>query len=103
MDIDRGVYSDNMKDKRNTIFEKTFNDKNNNLKLVEMPNLPVITWVVATILGKFIESGTFSNVLDVIGFGALFTFAWMEIDTGANYFRKALGLVVMIFTIYNRI
>jgi len=33
--------------------------------------------------------------LELVAFGALFTWAWLEIFDGANWFRRLLGITVM--------
>ncbi len=35
-------------------------------------------------------------MLDVVANGSLFTWAWMELFQGVNYFRRSLGLIVLI-------
>ena len=42
-----------------------------------------------------LTSGMPYALLDTVAFGALFTWAWLELFDGVNYFRRALGLVVL--------
>jgi hypothetical protein len=42
-------------------------------------------------------------VLDILANGSLFTWAWMELFQGVNYFRRGLGLAVFISIIASKI
>jgi hypothetical protein len=88
---------------RNSLFERTFLDGNGDLAIAQIPNLPIMVWVAATLLKLIIKSGHIYLVLDTIAFGSLFTWAWLELFQGVNYFRQGLGLVVLIGTIVHRV
>lgn len=87
----------------NSLFNSTFRDSEGNIVLAQMPNLPLLVWVGATILKLLLTSGTIYLGLDAIAFGVLFTWAWQELFQGVNYFRRALGLIVLIGAIASRI
>lgn len=87
----------------NTLVDKTFRDSNGKIVLAEMPNPPLILWIVASLLTLVFTSGKINTVLDFLANGALFTWAWMELFQGVNYFRRALGLVVLIAMIVYKI
>jgi hypothetical protein len=80
----------------NTLVDKTFRDSNGNIVIAQMPNLPLIVWIVTSLLSLIFTSGTINTVLDVLANGSLFTWAWLELFDGINYFRRALGLAVLI-------
>ncbi|MEH2083655.1 MAG: hypothetical protein V7K89_27895 [Nostoc sp.] len=80
----------------NTLIDKTFRDSNGNIVLGQMPNPPLILWIVASLLTLVFTTGKINIVLDFLANGALFTWAWMELFQGVNYFRRALGLAVLI-------
>ncbi|MFN6483721.1 MULTISPECIES: hypothetical protein [unclassified Nostoc] len=80
----------------NTLVDKTFRDSNGNIVLAQKPNLPLIVGVVASLLSLIITSGKINTVLDVVATGSFFTWAWLELFQGVNYFRRALGLAVLI-------
>jgi hypothetical protein len=88
----------------NTLVDKTFRDSNGNIVIAQMPNLPLIVWFVTSLLALIITTGKINTVLDVLANGSLFTWAWLELFQGVNYFRRALGLSVLIgiiaFNIY---
>ena len=80
----------------NTLFDKIFRDSNGEIVIAQMPNLPIIVWTVASLLKLIFPTGEINTGLDVLAFGSLFTWAWLELFQGVNYFRRTLGLVVFI-------
>lgn len=80
----------------NTFVDKTFRDNDGNIVIAQMPNLPLIVWIVTSLLALIFTSGTINTVLNVLANGSLFTWAWLELFQGVNYFRRALGLAVLI-------
>ncbi|MBG1260747.1 hypothetical protein [Nostoc commune] len=81
---------------QNTLVDKTFRDNEGNIVIAQMPNLPLIVWIVTSLLTLILTSGKINTVLDVLANGSLFTWAWLELFQGVNYFRRALGLAVFI-------
>lgn len=71
--------------------------------LFQKPNLPLAVWFVSLLLGKIFTTGSLHSLFGVISFGAIFTWAWLEIFYGENNFRRGLGIVVLIFSVVNRI
>lgn len=87
----------------NTLFDKVFRDREGEIVLAQMPNLPLIVWIVASLLKLVFTTGKISMGLEVIAFGSLFTWAWEELFQGVNYFRRALGLIVLVAMILSKI
>ena len=79
-----------------TLFDKIFRDGNGNIVIAQPPNLPIIVWGVASLLKLIFTSGLSNVGLDLIAFGSLFTWAWLELFQGVNYFRRTLGFVVLV-------
>ena len=82
------------------LLRKFFEDKNGKLVVGQQPNLPILTWLTATLISLFWEGDTASKIAQLIAYGALFTWAWLEIFESTNSFRKVLGLLVLITIIY---
>ncbi len=80
----------------NTLVDKTFRDREGNIVIAQAPNPPLIVWIVSSLLSLVFTGGTIHTVLDVVATGSLFTWAWLELFDGVNYFRRGLGLVVLI-------
>jgi hypothetical protein len=79
-----------------TVFDRIFRNSQGQIVIAQPPNLPVLVAVAATILQALLPSGTLQTLVDWIGFGAWFTWAWQELFEGVNYFRRGLGLVALI-------
>jgi hypothetical protein len=87
-----------------TLFDRTFRDSEGKIVIAQKPNLPILVGLTATLL-QSLTSGKLHTGLDLVAFGALFTWAWQELFQGVNYFRRALGGVVLVslltFKIYH--
>jgi hypothetical protein len=81
-----------------SLFQKTFYDNTGKLVLAQSPNLPIIVWAFSNIALVFIGKSNSSLVqmLNTINTGSLFTWGWLELFSGVNYFRRVLGLIVLI-------
>jgi len=87
----------------NTLFNQVFHDDEGKIVLFQPPNLPLIVWIVASLLKLIFTTGRINIGLDLLAFGTLFTWAWQELFQGVNYFRQTLGLVVLIALIAGKI
>ncbi len=83
-------------DQRRTLFDKTFKNRDGSWGLAAKPNLPLIVWLAATLVA-YPLSGRPALLAQAISYGSLFTWAWLEIFQGANYFRRALGVLVLVY------
>ena len=90
---------------KKTLFDKFFCDSDGNIVIAQPPNPPIIVWGVASLLKLVFTDGLVYVGLDLIAFGSLFTWAWLELFQGVNYFRRMLGLIVLVgfvgFRIFN--
>ena len=73
-----------------------FKDKNGKIVIVQKPNLPIIVWFVSFIASYLPFRDSVLSFLELFSFGVLFTWAWLEIFSGVNIFRRLLGLTIMI-------
>jgi len=87
----------------NTLFDRTFRDSNGNIVIAQPPNPPLLIWFVATLSKLFLTTGTINTGLDIIAFTSLVVWSLLEVFQGVNYFRKGLGLVVLVAVIISRI
>jgi len=102
MRIEQTVAS-TLKVMENTLFDQTFRDSEGNIVIAQPPNLPLLVGITATVLNLIVKNGNIHTVLDAVAFGSLFTWAWLELFEGVNYFRRALGLIVLIGLIASRL
>lgn len=77
-------------------------DKNGKVVIAQWPNAPLKTWIVCFLASKLPIAEKFVNFFELVAFGALFTWAWMEIFDGVNLFRRLIGVIVMAFMILSR-
>lgn len=80
-----------------------FKDKNGKVVLGQTPNAPLVGWFVFLVLAHVIPTGRWQQVAGYVSFGFIFTWAWLELTQGVNYFRRLLGAVVLILAIHSRL
>ena len=90
-------------DMENSLFDRTFRDSQGEIVIAQKPNLPIVVWLAATLLNLLPTTGNIHTGLDAIAFGSLFTWAWLELFGGVNYFRRSLGFIVLIGAIASRL
>lgn len=83
-------------------FVRFFKDKKGRVVIFQRPNLLISVWAVVTLLGKATDN-SLQNLLGLVAYGAIFAWAWLEVSQGASYFRRVLGLVVLVVSIKSRI
>lgn len=79
-----------------TLFDRIFRDSEGRIVIAQAPNLPVLVGIAAIALQFIVPGDKLQMLLILVGFGALFTWAWQELFAGVNYFRRALGLVSLV-------
>lgn len=87
----------------NSLFDRVFRDREGKIVLAQMPNLPLIVWIGASLLKLILTTGKINTSLELLAFGSLFTWAWEELFQGVNYFRRALGILVLVSLIVSKI
>lgn len=90
------------KDQR-SIRSKLYKDKHDRLAIAQSPNLPLTVWLVTFLLAKLLPTGNLQDLCNFVSFGALFTWSWLEIFYAVNYFRRLLGVVVIVVSVFNRV
>lgn len=80
-----------------------FHDQAGNFVVFQRPNAPLITWVIARLASLVTPVGWPSRLADIVGFGALFTWSWLEAFAGESRFRRVLGGVVVIGLVLGRV
>lgn len=74
---------------------KLFLDKDGDVAVWQMPNLPLFGWLVFKIVAMLAGEGTVQDGFTLLSTTFLFTWAYLEITSGASLFRRLLGNVVM--------
>jgi hypothetical protein len=84
-------------------FNRFFRDANGEIVIGQMPNLPIIVWLVASLAKVVYPTGKINLGLDLVASSSLFIWSIGEIAQGVNYFRRSLGLVVLIWLMATKI
>lgn len=74
-------------------------DKNGHVVIGQLPNLPIVGWFTCMLLAYLLNAGHLRTLLEFISMAFLFTWAYLEIFQGVNYFRRLLGLLALLFII----
>lgn len=76
-----------------------FRDADGNVAVWDTPNVPLIVAMVSAVL-QLLTTGRFSELAGLVFFGALFTWAWMEIAMGVSMFRRVVGGFVLVGVVW---
>ncbi len=79
-----------------TPIDKLIRDKDNNVAIVQFPNLPLIGWAVFGLLSYLLSSGRPHAGLLALSHASLFTWAYLEIRSGVSLFRRLLGIIILL-------
>lgn len=73
-----------------------FKDKDGHVVIFQWPNLTLYGWLVCKGLALFITKPALHAGFERLGTAFLFAWALLELTKGVNYFRRLLGLVVLV-------
>ncbi len=71
-------------------------DSHGRITLWQSPNVLLWGWIILEVIKMFLSNGRLKTGFEQLGTATLFAWAYFEITKGVNYFRKALGAVVLI-------
>jgi hypothetical protein len=80
------------------LWDKFWRDDKDRVVVWQWPNVYLYVWAVLAIL-SLATSNRLSDIFAGAGCVALFVWSGLEIWKGANYFRRLLGAVVLVYTI----
>ena len=82
-----------------------FKDKHGKIVIAQRPNSPLIGFLLSWLLSIFWpqQQQQIIFLLNMLTFGFIFTWAWLEISDGVNYFRRLLGVIVLVFVLWSRV
>jgi hypothetical protein len=84
------------------LWDNLWRDKEGRVVVWQTPNVFLIAWVVLTIV-SLVVTGKAADIFSWLGLAALFIWSLLEIFKGVNYFRRILGLVVLVFAVLSLI
>jgi hypothetical protein len=81
------------------LWDKFWRDKKGNVVIFQWPNALLIAWAVLSVLSLIVSRGHTQQLIWWVGNITLAVWALVELIWGVNYFRKALGLVVLLLSV----
>jgi hypothetical protein len=87
----------------NNFFDRFFRAANGEIVIGQMPNLPIIVWIIASFTKIAYPTGKINLGLDILASSSLLIWSLQELAQGVNYFRRSLGLVVLIWLMATKI
>lgn len=81
-----------------TFWDKIWRDDSGNVVIWQFPSPFLFGWVILTCL-SLIFSGTLSDAFGWAGTVSLIIWSLLEIFQGVNYFRRFLGVAILIYCI----
>lgn len=81
------------------ILKKIFYDKYGNFVVFQKPNIPVLV-ACLSLLGYSLSSGREQELYKFTSLLSFGIWALLELALGVNYFRRIIGLAVLIFLLF---
>jgi len=82
-----------------SLWDKFWKDKSGQVVITHVPNIWLVLWIVFELVSLFSASQKFAEITSWIASGALAIWALLEIFKGVNYFRRLLGLIILILIV----
>ncbi len=76
-------------------------DKAGRIVIWQWPNALLTAWLVLKLATMLLQDGRLDSGLRNLSSAVLFAWAYLEITQGVIYFRKGLGVVVMLIIMIN--
>jgi hypothetical protein len=78
---------------------KFWRDRQGRIVIFQLPNIWLIAWVILTCISLLAPSHSTANTFWWLSSAALAIWALLEIGRGVNYFRRLLGLLILIMIV----
>jgi hypothetical protein len=88
-----------MKAKKRSLDDKFWHDKNGKFVVFQPLNIWIVLWFMFSLLAQIVRSHPFHALFGWVSFGALVVWALLEVVSGVNYFRRLLGLTILLLTL----
>lgn len=79
---------------RRSLWDRIWKNDSGDVVIWQFPNAALIAWAILTTLSLFFN-GRLADIFSWTGSVALIIWALLELFKGTNYFRRALGLVIL--------
>ena len=88
----------NHRSSQQNLWDRIWKDRHGQVVVWQNPNAWLIGWAVLTVMSLLV-SGTLADVFSWLATASLIVWSLQEIFRGVNYFRQALGILVLAFSI----
>jgi len=82
------------------MLDRLFKDKDGKIVIAQWPNWPIWGWLITRIAMRLTISSQLTNALNYVSVGFITVWALMETISGVNFFRRLLGLGILVFTVF---
>jgi hypothetical protein len=89
--------------KRTRTLMKVFKDHQGRVVLAQFPNKYLFAWLLFTAVNKLPLTEGLSMLVGIFSFVAVIIWAGLELFLGVNYFRRLLGITVLVYAIASRL
>lgn len=86
-----------------SFLDRCFRDTNGRVVIAQYPNWPLALWAMASIMQRATPDVRLASGLDLIALAAITYWSGLEIASGVNPFRRALGAMVLAIVLYHRL
>ena len=83
------------------LFTNFVRDKNGRIVISQTPNIPLIAWFLFMLVAHIVGLSYLKNGFEYLSAAFLFVWAYLELTSGSSYFRRLLGLIVLLGIIWS--
>src|ERR1017187_2847270 len=81
---------------RRSLWDKTWKDRGGKVIIFQMPNAWLIAWTVLSFISLLSSSSRTASIFWWLSVASLVVWSLLEIFRGPNYFRRGLGIFVLL-------
>ncbi len=82
-----------------SLWDRFWRDSRGRIVIVQVPNPALVGWLLCATLSRIVGAGEWKNGLSFASSGFLFAWAYLELTQGVNFFRRLLGLAVILMAV----
>ncbi|MEO0374222.1 MAG: hypothetical protein AAF329_06235 [Cyanobacteria bacterium P01_A01_bin.17] len=86
-----------------SIFDTLFRDSQGEIVIAQPPNATLSVWIGASLLKLAVTEGPGHAALETVAFSAIIIWSIQELYDGVNYFRRGLGLLVLVSVLASKV
>lgn len=83
--------------------DKFWHDKHGNFVAWQKPNIFLWVWFVTAVVNFFLQNNSLERYVGYVGMVSILIWAALELFRGVNYFRRTLGLCVLLLFLVIRL